>query len=174
MKKFLLAMLILSIIISALTACGSSEQEKSEKPNDTVPVTETAKSAETTEAENPFDLDESELYSIETDYCTLKYPLKWQNSTKTVITQDGAYSITFYALTSCGEVRLFDLIFGESESYRLGSLTTDAGTVDVHMESYEIDKTSVTEEDYLNCYFMEEDINVIINELSDDYGFVLE
>ena len=112
-------------------------------------------------------------FVIETKYGTLEYPEKWKEITKTEIVDSDQYSVKFFCITSAGDIPLFDLHFGGGKGFLLGTLPQDGRNISVYLDSFEIDQTSMTEEEYFNCCAMEEDVNVIISRLIEKNGLVL-
>lgn len=143
MKKTI-GILLVIIVIFALSACG--------KPT-----------------EVPYYTTDEETFDIETKYCKLSYPTKWKDAVSVDISETGAYTVSFTA----GEAKLFDLVFGGSEKDMLGTLPYNDEVINVCLISYDIDQNSMSEKEYLNCCAMEEDVNVIISRLIENYGFVV-
>ena len=143
MKKTI-SILLAIIVVFALTACG--------KPS-----------------EVPYYTTDEETFDIETKYCKLSYPTKWKEAVSVDISETGVYTVSF----SAGETKLFDLMFGGSEGYLLGTLTQDGNAVEIFLNSYDIEKDRLSEDEYLNRLAMSEDVNVIISRLIENYEFNL-
>lgn len=106
------------------------------------------------------DLNEGKTFDIETSIATFKYPLKWQDEVK-IDVQDN--KVTF----ATEEEKLFDLEFGKSEGFLLG---TYDGT-EIHVVTYEIDRDKYSENKYMKLSGMQNDVNVIVENLEKDSKF---
>ena len=102
--------------------------------------------------------DSDETYSIETSFATLKYPVKWKN--KVSVTTSGN-TVSF----SSNGTKLFDLTFDTASGDYLGAFVKDGKQHGVYIKSYSIPSGK----DELAA--MQEDVNVILQNLVDDYGF---
>ena len=113
------------------------------------------------------------LYEIETPYCTLYYPNQWDNEIKIEQIEDEAYIVKFSALLdNKGKQHLFDVIFN-SESQELGYFDTKDGKVSVDVIPADIifDDTWTDAEKNM-IYSMQEEINYMIEKLTEQDGFV--
>lgn len=107
-------------------------------------------------------VDTSDVFEIKTSVAKLYYPTQWKDSVKIDI-EDGAVRFT------SGKVKLFDLIFGESDESLLG---TYDGT-EIHVISYDIDNKGITEGEYTRLLAMQDGVNVILDNLQKDAKFEL-
>lgn len=117
-----------------------------------------------------FNSTDEKVYTIDTKYAKLTYPEKWKDKVRYEINEHGTYTVLFYGNVGSRELPLFDLIFGESGDYKLGTLTVDSETIPLYVHHYEMENVGLTNEEYENWIAMCEDINVIISELENDYG----
>lgn len=106
------------------------------------------------------DVNEGKTFDIETSVATLKYPLKWKDVVN-VDVQDNKVAF------ATDEEKLFDLEFGKSEGFLLG---TYDGT-EIYVVTYEIDSDKYSENEYMNLSGMQNDINVIVENLEKDSKF---
>ena len=113
---------------------------------------------------------EGDCYSIKTDFCDLQYPLKWKNQTDIIYNTEEAYTVEFYS----GEVHLFDVIFNGDESKKIGNVVHDDKSFSIGIESYSLEKEQYDEGKYNEYCTMQEDLNVILSKLVEDYNMVLE
>ncbi|MBQ8829969.1 MAG: hypothetical protein IJ017_00035 [Oscillospiraceae bacterium] len=66
---------------------------------------------------------------IDTPYCVLHYPAKWNGSVKTVTEQqENRFSVTFIGMIGEHETELFAIVFGESTEMPVGTLVQNDGT----------------------------------------------
>lgn len=149
--------LVLSLLIP-LSGC-SSKENAGDSTSDTTEI--------------GFYTTDEECYTIETKYGKLEYPKKWKEITKTKIEDGEVYSVKFFCVTSAGDVPLFVMSFNGGEGFLLGSLPVDGENIPVYLDSFKIDQSSISEEEYNNCCTMEEDVNVIISRLIEKNGFIL-
>ena len=111
---------------------------------------------------------------IVTPYVAFSVPTKWEPylHIKTA-TQEDVYKVCFYgALSGREEQHLFDLIFGKSEAFWLGTFEIDGETIDLFAESYDliIDRTW-SEEERNDLYAMQDLINVILDQMKEMENF---
>lgn len=102
---------------------------------------------------------EDSTFSILVCGLTLKYPLKWQDKVS-VTTSENRVCFAY------GDTKLFDLTFNTDEGDILGTVEGEEYTV-IRMVSYSFE----TENQEL--YAMQEDVNVILQNLMNDYTFVV-
>ena len=103
---------------------------------------------------------EGATFEIETRLVPLRYPIKWKNMVTIEVSDT---SVKF----SCKEHKLFDLLFGSDEGYTLGAYNGET----ISIVTYDIDKTAVSEELYLQLCTMKDDVNVILLHLMEDESF---
>ena len=106
--------------------------------------------------------EDDSVFEIETPVATLYYPNKWKESV--TIEKDGD-SLRF----SCGEIKLFDVLFNSDDGFRLGTYNDTT----INVVDYEIDEDSFSAEDFERLCAMQEDINVILQYLMKDSNFTL-
>ena len=120
--------------------------------------------------------DEREAIEIKTKYCTLYYPLEWQNNLRTEIVDKEDYKVEFYGTVEGKEEQhLFDLIFNGEAGYKLGTIKTESGEdAAINIESYEFKTDDTwTEDETLILYGMLEDINYTIGMLAENENFTI-
>ncbi len=104
--------------------------------------------------------DSNSVFEIKTSLTTLYYPQKWEDSV-TIISEDNAVYF------SCGNTKLFDLLFDSDKGDFLGSYD---GT-DISVVSYDIKKGKLSDEEYTNLLGMQDGLNVILGYLDKDKLF---
>ena len=109
---------------------------------------------------------EKDVFEIETAYCTLKFPEKWQDAVEVTV-NEGENTVVGFAAKDSG-IKLFDIIMGDGDGDMLGTLQTENGSIAVKVVSYSFDSTLP---DYETLCAITEDINVIINRLASEYSF---
>ena len=97
---------------------------------------------------------DSSTFDIWTSVVTLKYPAKWADRVSVTLGDAGVYF-------TCGEVRLFDIVFAECEGYLLGTY----GAPPIYIIDYPVEGDEL-------CA-MQEDVNVILQNLMKDENFTL-
>lgn len=110
---------------------------------------------------------------IDTPYCKLYYPKKWEESLKVEKKTDQPYTVEFYAtINDKDSLHLFDFIFDGKDGVLIGELTTnDGNTVKVNVNSYELEIDKLSDDEKSNLYLMQEDINYILQKLSTEDNF---
>lgn len=106
--------------------------------------------------------DEIPVMEIVSDMANLYYPEKWQSRL------DIANADNVISFNSKG-TRLFDFIFGGTEGTLLGYYDG----VEVRIVSYEIIEADYSEDEYLTLRAMQEDIDIVIEHLLEEDGFIL-
>lgn len=119
-----------------------------------------------------YETDE-EVFRIETAYCDLYYPEKWEDKIEINIEDGEQYIIHFTANMENKSVPLFDLIFGGNEGYKLGTLKLDNQEMSLYIIDYEFNQDDFDEQVYFNLCGMCDDVNVIISKLIEDGNFEL-
>lgn len=173
MKNIIITILLV-IMICSVSSCRNAQKDIENNNADTVGETETVaeKESETIEF---FKTDE-ETFVIETAYCPLKYPVKWQNYVAVENTQLGdTAGVSFTAVFGEERFSLYTVAFGNAMGgYKLGTVSTDGGDVEIYLvDTYNSAIETTSEENRDMYYQMCEDVNVIISKLVYDNGMVL-
>ena len=142
--KRILTVLICICMVMGLAACASKQ------PGASTPES----SAENSNIVDP----NEEMFTIETDYAQLQYPLKWQDQVQIDVS---AEKVCFSVKDE--DVKLFDLCFGGEEGYVFGTLKGE-NPVELRVVTYDIDENLERFDDY--CA-MQDDMNVIFQLLID-------
>lgn len=159
MKKILLFVMAVLMITSAFAGCN---QNTATATPDSVTGTETPK----------FYSSGKETFEIETEYGTLVYPKKWEDSCVTEIKTGDPYIVSFLAVVKDEKVPVFDVAFGTKpeESFQVGILSTDKGDVDVYIVDHSGKFTKkYPQTGYPELYEMSEDMNEVISGLISRY-----
>lgn len=164
MRKYICVLLVGIMALSSLAACMKAVDAPPSSP-ESGSQSETVSDADGSSSMNNTNQSE-ETFEIETPYAVLHYPQQWQEQVQTTEEKGEPYSLKFAA----GEAHLFDLSFGGTEGALLGTLKTDAGNIILRLTSYEIDEGA---ENYHDLCAMQEDINVILQGLAEDYDFAI-
>lgn len=149
MKRTILLALICMLLL-AVSACG----EKKENNNASTPEQATASNGAAvseTVAETP-------VYIIKAGSFELKYPERWKDKVQATASESGA---SF----ACGEVKLFDILFNSDEGHVLGIIKGEKENTRVSVVEYPLENET---EDLIE---MQQDLNVILRHLSEDYDF---
>ncbi len=152
MKYRVSALALVLILISGMLASCNSVGKNGDETSNTV--------------RQSIGKDAESVMAIRTPLCDIKFPSEWQD-TADINVRSGAACVVEFKLKN-GAVSVFDIVFNGTEGDRIGALITDNGKVDVRIKSYALDKNSP---DYDKLSMMQEDINVIIHYLSEDYDF---
>lgn len=116
-----------------------------------------------------------EPFTIETKFCNLHYPEKWENQVSTEIKEDSVYSVQFFAeLEGKDPVHIFDIVFGGEEGALTGYFSEDGKEIPVYIVGMEINVEGWTDEELNVLYMMQEDVNYIIGMLQKEAGFKAE
>lgn len=161
MKRCIICFLLLMCIAVNFTGCGSKKlnQDTPNKENDSKKM--------------DFYTTDEDCFAIETQYGILEYPKKWKEKIKTEIVEADPYTVKFICITSARDIPLFDLNYGGGEGFLLGTIPKDSKKIPVYLNSFAIDKTTMSEEEYSTCRAMSEDVNVIISRLIEKNGMIL-
>lgn len=119
-------------------------------------------------------IEEEEGFAIKTPYCTLYYPVKWENQVNTEIQEGEVITVQFHGQVEGKEtLHLFDISFGSDEGDTIGTIDAEDGTkisVNVVLHELLLDE-SWTDEEKNEIYTMQEDINYIIDRLEQEEDF---
>lgn len=177
MKRMMILALILVLAIS-VSACGTDPSATAQpstqptlptveanpeqplptdRPSNLIPtdVGPTGDDPADTEPESPL---EKTTYVIEAGGLELKYTEKWKDRVSVSVSEDRA---SF----ACGESKLFDLVFNSEEGIVLGTVRGENNTVISYVD-YPL------ENDDRELLEMKMDLNVILQNLEQDYDFV--
>lgn len=118
-----------------------------------------------TACENQQSSGEEGYFTIETSYCTLKYPKKWEETVKTDVLNDDTNTVHF----SKDGVNVFDITFGDGDTL-LGTLKKDGKSTDVYALFNDFKKDDANYNTYMA---MQDDVNYITANLEKDYDFAV-
>lgn len=147
MKKFLIG--VLAIAMLACAACSDS------KKNDPVP------------SESVVETIGVETFSIETEFCTIRFPKEWENMAQVEVDSRGIYMI---AKLDNALVPLFELTFDTEIGKRVGTLKTDEEHK-VYLNTFTVTDSHLSEQSYQDCIAMQEAVSVLLDALEEDYDF---
>ncbi|MDY3238800.1 MAG: hypothetical protein SOW80_01610 [Anaerovoracaceae bacterium] len=116
---------------------------------------------------------DEQVYEIETKYCQICYPQKWENEVDIVISEESPYTVHFSTAIGEKEVKLFDIIFDEEDGFKIGMLQSDKEIHDLYIVNYDFKRENFSEEDYFKLCEMCDDVNVIISKLLESNNFEL-
>ena len=121
-------------------------------------------------------ISEEDAFVINTDYCDLYYPLKWEESVYTEIVTSEVYTVQFYGkLENKEDQHLFDIIFGNADGTLLGKVENDGEKIPVYLKGIEFEADdSWSEEEKITIMTMQEDVNYVIGMLQKEAGFKAE
>ena len=197
MKKLIAVLICLLAVLCVLTACQTdpeptgdttrpvdlpgltterpTSRETESTPPETVPATE----ATTVPTETPapethgFFRSDVDKFEIVTPYAILQYPKKWEDRVVVEQTQGDWYTVAFYAISEGGNIRVFDVVFGESPdvTFPLGTFESLQGEVEVSIVDYSGEAVEQAPEELVSdIYEMSEDMNEVISGLVYNYG----
>ena len=155
MKKtsFVLIIFLSLIIISGCTA-KNTDAETTQPASSSAAITEPTSTASDTEAETT--APEDDVFSIETPFAVLKYPAKWKNKAEISVADD---KVSF----SANDTPLFDLLVNSDDGFVMGTLVGEEENVHINVLDYDVEDDELVE--------MQEDVNVILQNLMEDYDF---
>ena len=113
-----------------------------------------------------------EAYLIETDYCKLYFPAKWQDNLEVEFNEEGNV-VEFYGIVEGRDRQpIFNIVFNESADVKIGTISKGNETIDISWQFVEpnVDGWSTEEADIL--YAMQEDINYLFGMLERKEGFI--
>lgn len=106
--------------------------------------------------------------SVETPYCTLHYPGKWQDSIQYEVKQAEEVTVSFACTSSDNQkYSLFDVVFNHKPNEAVGMISMEDGSeIHVHIFTYELDSDGLqSESEIYDFYAMQEDLNYLIAKL---------
>ena len=114
---------------------------------------------------------------IKTPYCTLRYPVKeeWRNSLVLSDRQaDGVYEKTFSAQLGENTYPLFTVCFGKTDKGNLFGTFSDEAHTPVYITCYPLPEShTLTADQEMQFYTMQDGINVLTEALASEKGFII-
>ena len=156
-KKIIVALLLVICLLGIFLVVGCGDKTNNNDVDD---------------SDKTFMPVDEEVFEIETPYCNLKYPTKWEDAV-TVEHLEEPYIVEFRTSIDDEEIQLFDIVFDGTGDSLLGTLTVDGEAVEVYVTNYNDDISGYSDNQQMRVNEMIMDINVIISALVDDYGFEL-
>lgn len=105
-------------------------------------------------------------YEINTKYAVLKYPERWKDTVTVKIDDGEPYTVSFLL----NDVKVFDLFFNGEQGDIIGTLDNGSEKVLLSVNTVKVDKNSDNYQTYCD---MQEDVNVILKSLGEDYTFIV-
>lgn len=109
------------------------------------------------------------MLSIQTPYCTLRYPVRWKDYLVTEQRSNeetGVYSVHFYGEIAGEKYLLFSILFGGDEGEQLGVVPeNDKGYITVNVLLAELKMDGWRDEDVQLLCAMQEAVNDLIGQL---------
>ena len=116
-------------------------------------------------------IQEEEALKIETKYCDLYYPKKWENNLSIKIKDEDNYLVTFIGQVKDGkENELFSIAFNGKEGYKIGTLISDNDEIDVFLISAELPENLESDKQEI-LSGMQEDVNYLLKMLEKEKNF---
>lgn len=105
--------------------------------------------------------------SVKTPYCTLYYPVVWQDQVRVDQVEKETYRVRFYGrVDGKGEKLLFSVIFGGDEGEQVGVVTTDQDEkIPVYIVMENLILPGWSEEDAAEIYAMQEAVNQLLGQM---------
>lgn len=179
-KKSVLAIFASLLVLTTVvfTGCDSKDDgDKAKDENENAVVTASDAPADE-ETENlgtaAMEAANTEDFAIETPYCTLYYPVQWQEQVRIEAVEGEAYVVQFYGqVEGKEEQHLFDVLFGSAEGTLIGDLkTADGANVSISIVSYAFEfGEEWTEDERISILTMQEDINHVLGKLEMNESF---
>lgn len=110
--------------------------------------------------------DGNEAYVLSTRYADLTLPAEWEEELKITVDDGDVCEVSFASADD--KIPIFDLVFNSDKGSPLGTLHTLDGDIRVGAVFYEIDSKAP---DYEKLVAVQDDINIIISDLTDNYDF---
>lgn len=166
-KKYIIALIAALVVIAAVILIASLNAKPSD---DGAQDGDTAASQEATaEAPTFVKLVEAEdTYPLDLGFVKLRYPKENKDKVKIDGVKKHKSTDAFTVSFTADKKQLFDLSFNKNEKKGdvLGTLVLDEGNVVVYIKTYALDPNDVEH------IALQESLNVIIEALISDYGFV--
>lgn len=170
-----LAVILVILIGVCVILFTKGDSDDAEKAGETVQQEE--QQDETTDPEDVVStveqqIEEEEAYVIETDYCKLYYPAKWEANLQTEIKDEEGYVVEFYgAVEGKDKQPLFNIVFGQEADFVIGTIDKDGEAVEVGCTFMDpaVEEWNTEEADII--YAMQEDMNYLIGMIQREDGF---
>lgn len=171
----ILAVILVILIGICVVLFTTGYSDDDEKSGDTVQQEE--QQNETTNQEDVVStveqqIEDEEAYVIETDYCKLYYPAKWEANLQTEIKDEDGYVVEFYgAVEGKDKQPLFNIVFGGEADFVIGTIDKDGEAVEVGCKFMEPAVEEWKTEEADTIYAMQEDMNYLFGMLEREAGF---
>lgn len=131
---------------------------------------------DTTEQQKPAQAPAEKTFEVETDYCTISYPEKWENKVEIEKEEkdDETCMVSFCAKATeeDAEQKLFDISFGVDQKDAIGVIQTDDGEVFMDMYLYQFENMDALSSKRLDQLMQMQDYSFdILQMLTDQYSF---
>ena len=173
MKNFVLKTVVLSLTFVLIMICISGCQSKNKTDSKDTQSTESSQEkSNDNKSTQEFYSSDDEVFEINTDYAVLKYPSEYKEIVKTSVTNENPYTISFTTEINKTDIKLFDIVFGGSDGYKLGTLKKDGKSIEVYTVDYSANfSTELSDEEMNTLNTLTQKINVVISNLIKDYDF---
>ena len=156
--KLLLGLLVLVLALMTVLVVGCGDNKNNNENTGDIPFYST----------------DEEVFTIETPYCNLQYPTKWKDKIDVAgVEHDDGYMVSFSTSIEGQIISLFDIAFEVEKGDLIGKLNSKEETIEVYIVNYDIDSSSYSEDQKMEIGGMNNDINVIISKLLEQYDFEL-
>lgn len=151
-------------LLAALLLAGCAANDPAETTVPSGPVAIPPRESSPAQVTRP---TEPEGYlEIDTPYCVLYFPERWEDVLSVNAYADSGYHVEFSGRTEGGEPRrLFDVTFDTGEGDLLGTVETGDGTSRVYIRFYEPDSEGLSQTAYDSLLAMQESANELIARL---------
>lgn len=158
-KKSAPILLVICAVVAIIVAIIVFIKPEANSPIEITPIAETP-SAET---------DITSELIIETPYCDLYFPSKWNGQVYTTVKEsEGAYEVVFVGKLGDQDINLFSIVFGESEEMPIGTLTQpDGSDVTVRLNVDMFDSTGLNSEQIDMAQSIMESSTYLVERLSE-------
>lgn len=118
-------------------------------------------------------IQDEDAYIIETKYCDLYFPKKWESNIRYEIVEENIYKVMFYGnVNQKAEQKIFEICFGKVDGLLLGRFKKNGEEIDIYLITNDLEFSEKwTEEEKMLICSMQEDMNYLIGMLANEQGF---
>ncbi len=171
-KKSAPILLVICAVVAIIVAIIVFIKPEANSPIEITPIAETPSITPIVETPSAETDTTSELI-IETPYCNLYFPSKWNGQVYTTVKEsEGSYEVVFVGKLGDQDINLFSIVFGESEEMPIGTLTQpDGSDVTVRLNVDMFDSTGLNSEQIDMAQSIMESSTYLVERLSESDNF---
>lgn len=118
--------------------------------------------------------EDVEDFEINSKYCKLYFPIKWEDKVEIKFSEEPTYKVDFYGVSvNKTEIHLFSVCFNSDDGELLGYLENEEEIVNISIDVKELEfDDSWKEEEIDQIYAMQEEMNYVMDTLNRNENYI--